>query len=224
MPVSIQSFDRQKYKFELAQLANAQKNKDIQEVKFLLQRRARRIEAIEAQMQPIDEADIAAVTSNYLQTKTEDYFQQMLEWKPLLDVGRFDDVRIIQKLPHLGYASIVWGETPDKEGNLFPWILYYCNFNAQFGTSDTFFENILPGSGTKFFGLALSLNEDGTVQGRNKSIRGNGLLFATSDPEEAFENVSRLCDMKRLRAAITRLSNLPETSRALGGEVKSASG
>ena len=224
MPTSIQSFDRQKYKFELAQIATAQKNKDIEEVKFLLQRRARRIEAIEAQMQPVDEADIAAVTSSYLQTKAEDYFQQMLQWRALLDVGRFDDVKIIQKLPHLGYASIIWGETPDKDDNLFPWILYFCNFNAQFGTSDTFFENIAPGSGIKFFGLALSLNEDGTVQGRNTAIRGNGLLFATSDPEEAFENTSRLCDMKKLRTAITRLSNLPETSRAMGGEVKAVSG
>ena len=224
MPTSIQSFDRQKYKFELAHITAAQKNKDIEEVKFLLQRRARRIEAIEAQMQPVDEADVAAVTTRYLQAKSEDYFQQMLQWKPLLDIGRFDDVKIIQKLPNLGYTSIIWGETPDKAGNLFPWILYFCNFNAQFGTSDTFFENITPGSGNTFFGLALSLNEDGTVRGRNTSIRGNGLLFATSDPEEAFENASRLCDMKKLRTAITRLSNLPETSRAMGGEVKLASG
>ena len=172
---------------------------------MLLQRRAEQIETMEATRQAIHPDDVAAMTTNRLQSKAETYFQQMLKWRPLLEVNRLDDVKILQTRPHLGYASIVWSQTPGNDGNLFPWIFYFCNFKARFGTNDDFFENIPLNFGVTFFGLALSLNEDGTVRGRNTSIRGNGLLFATSDPAEAFENVSRLCDMKKIWIAISKM-------------------
>lgn len=190
---------------ELDQISAASKSKDAAQVQILVGRRADRLKAAEAQRALDETDDIAALTINRLRSKAEDYFQQMLCWKPLLEVQRVDSVRIFESRPEKGYASIIYSYTPNNEGVLYPWIFYFCNFRARFGTDDSFFQNIPMQSGVTFFGLAVTLDAEGKFAGRDTSVRGNGLLFATPDPAEAFENVSRLCDMRKLWNAISKM-------------------
>ncbi|MEN9895027.1 MAG: hypothetical protein RIR97_879 [Pseudomonadota bacterium] len=195
---------QQKEQAELRMIADAQRAKDTVQVQALLQRRSERFKRQEIDEAPFDPYNVPEMTRHRLYYKAETYFQQLLFWRPMIEVQRLDTVRLIEARPRFGYASIIRSLTPDSSGALYPWIFYVCNFPAKFGMDDQLFDSIPTSPGVTFFGLGLSVDTDGRIIGRNRSIRGNGLLFATSDPTEAFENVSRLCGVKKLWSALSR--------------------
>lgn len=206
MSLPVLHFDPAIDKQELDHIAAARMNKDAALVQILVARRADRLRMAEARRSLEETDDMAVITMNRLRNKAEDYFQQMLTWKPLLEVQRVDSVRVLDQRPHQGYASVIYSYTPDTDGVFYPWIFYFCNFKPRFGTDDAFFQHIPNQHGVTFFGLAVTLDAEGKFAGRDAKVRGNGLLFATPDPSEAFENVSRLCDMRKLWNAISKMS------------------
>lgn len=142
-------------------------------------------------------AQVAKATTTVLTGKSGVYHNQLNTFRPDLMFRKENQCKIIDVMPHLGYAAITSGTIPDKEENTVPWMLYFSNFNAKFGQGDILFEDIPKNYGVTFFALALELNDEGIVVGRDLRTRGNGLLFATKDPTEAFQNIVKLRETQK---------------------------
>jgi len=140
----------------------------------------------------LDDDQVAERTRVALANRAEIYYRQLRDWREDLNFERFEWVKILDQLSHLGYAAITRGIWPDKDGSFIPWVFYFSNFNARFGKGDTLFDNLPKKYGVTFFCLALTVDGERKVNGRDSSKRGNGVLFSTKDPAVAMANVAKL--------------------------------
>jgi hypothetical protein len=150
------------------------------------------------QREHVSSSDVGLMTETMLNAKAGIYFEQLNTWRPDLQFRREKQCKIIEGMPHLGYSSITSGTIPDENEDIMPWMLYFANFNAKFGTGDVLFEDIPKNYGFTLFALALQLNDEGIVIGRDLRKRGNGLLFATKDPAKAFTSIAKLREVQIL--------------------------
>lgn len=165
--------------------------KETRQTDFLLARKKHAaVPSVVREYTPTD--DVARITVQVLSNKAGVYYQQLRDWRPQLKFEFLDRVKALDELPHLGFASITKGMIPEKHEAPTPWIFYFANFNCRFGTEEELFVDIKPSYGACFFALALTVGPDGMINGRDRRKRGNGLLFATRDPNEAFLAVSKM--------------------------------
>ena len=205
MTPQIRYFDLQEEKRIKAELEAKAKRPAARHFDFFLDRKPEE-KVIEAPppRKILTRQEVAKATQTVLTGKSGVYHHQLTTARPDLMFRRENQCKIIEALPHLGYAAITSGTVPDKEENNVPWMLYFANFNAKFGQGDVLFEDIPKNYGVTFFALALELNEEGIVTGRDLNLRGNGILFATKDPNEAFQNIVKLRETQKMWQMETR--------------------
>ncbi len=96
--------------------------------------------------------------------------------------------RALDDRPHLGYCHVTAARTLFGKNVPIDWSFYICNFISDIGDADGFFQHIRTDYGRMYFAVAIEAEETGATR-VNTKVRGNGLLFRTSDPEEALRNV-----------------------------------
>ena len=204
MTAPIRYFDLQEEKRIKAELEANAKRPAARHFDFFLDRKPEEKVVQAAPRKVLTRQEVAKATQTVLTGKSNVYHNQLINARPDLMFRRENQCKIIEALPHLGYAAITSGTVPNKEENNVPWMLYFANFNAKFGQGDVLFEDIPKNYGVTFFALALDVNEEGIVKGRDLDLRGNGLLFATKDPNEAFHNIVKLRETQKLWQMETR--------------------
>ena len=175
-----------------AELDAAIEKKSTKKIDFLLDRKKGEpmVKAVPRVYTPQD--DVAKITVQILGNKAGVYHRQLTDWRPHLKFEFLNKVKALNELPHLGFAGITKGLIPEADDTRTPWVFYFANFNCRFGQDEDLFIDITPSYGVCFFALALTVGPDGQINGRDRRKRGNGLLFSTRDPNEAFLAVSKM--------------------------------
>ncbi|MBT9368851.1 DUF6656 family protein [Rhizobium sp. CSW-27] len=96
--------------------------------------------------------------------------------------------RALSESPHLGYCHVTAARTVFERTAPIHWSFYICNFLAEIGADEQFFERIRTDYDRMYFAVALDLQPTGEAR-INRTVRDNGILFRTSDPMEALKNV-----------------------------------
>ena len=175
-----------------AELDAAIKTKSTKKIDFLLDRKkGEPMTTVVPRVYTMEE-DVAKITVQILGNKASVYHRQLSDWRPHLKFEFLNKVKALDELPHLGFAGITKGLIPEADDTRTPWVFYFANFNCRFGQDEDLFIDITPSYGVCFFALALTVGPDGQINGRDRRKRGNGLLFATRDPNEAFLAVSKM--------------------------------
>ena len=175
-----------------AELDTAIKMKSTKQIDFLLNRKkGEPVSTVVPRIYALGE-DVSKITVQILGNKAGVYYRQLHDWRPNLKFEFLDKVKALKELPHLGFAGITKGLIPEKDESTTPWVFYFANFNCRFGQEEDLFVDITPSYGVCFFALALTVGPDGLINGRDRRKRGNGLLFSTRDPNEAFMSISKM--------------------------------
>ncbi|TWF57253.1 DUF6656 family protein [Neorhizobium alkalisoli] len=113
--------------------------------------------------------------------------------------------RTLDQSPHLGYCHVTSASTLFTSSSPVTWSFYLANFFSEIGEEEQFFRRIDARISRMYFAVATEKADDQQMR-INRSIRGNGLLFQTSDPHEAMRNVLMLgAPDDAIRAIIKRL-------------------
>lgn len=113
--------------------------------------------------------------------------------------------RALSESPHLGYCHVTAARTVFERTAPIHWSFYICNFLAEIGEAEQFFERIRTDYDRMYFAVALDLQPTGEAR-INRTVRDNGILFRTSDPQEALKNVLILgAPDEALRAILRKL-------------------
>jgi hypothetical protein len=99
--------------------------------------------------------------------------------------------RSLTDSPHLGYCHVTAARTFFSPRRPVSWSFYICNFLAEIGDEEDFFGHIRTDYARMYFAVAIERQETGETR-INRTVRGNGILFRTSDPSEALKNVLML--------------------------------
>jgi hypothetical protein len=99
--------------------------------------------------------------------------------------------RTLDDSPHLGYCHVTAAKTFFSPQAPVSWSFYIANFFSEIGNEDLFFERINASYSRMYFAVAIKGEPDQKMQ-INRTVRGNGLLFKTTDPKEAMRNVLML--------------------------------
>jgi hypothetical protein len=132
-----------------------------------------------------------------LTNKAYDYYCQLRACEPDLKFDYMEQTRMLSSVSHLGYSAITSGRFTDASGKTTHWVFYFANFDCVFGQGETLFESIPTSYGLTYFALALMVGEDKHVLGVDTSVRGNGVIFSTKDPNVAMDNVIKLKERQR---------------------------
>ena len=113
--------------------------------------------------------------------------------------------RSLDERPHLGYCHVTASST--HFGHLpISWSFYMCNFLSEIGEAEQFFERIRNDYGRMYFAVAIEGEPETRGVRVNRAVRGNGILFKTTDPQEALKNVLLLgAHSDMLREIIKRM-------------------
>ncbi|MBP2547802.1 hypothetical protein J2858_000695 [Neorhizobium galegae] len=99
--------------------------------------------------------------------------------------------RSLSETPHLGYCHVTAARTFFSPSQPVSWSFYICNFSAEIGEAEQFFGQIRTDYARMYFAVAIERQDTGETR-INRAVRGNGVLFRTSDPAEALKNVLML--------------------------------
>ena len=198
MSPNLRYYDLQKEKKSKAEIEAEAARPAARHFDFFLERKKEEAEAKVPDRERVHTADVARMTETMLNAKAGIYYDQLNAWRPDLMFRREKQCKLIELMPHLGYAAITSGTIPEADGSNTPWMLYFANFNTKFGKGEVLFEDVPKNYGISFFALALQMNDQGVVTGRDLRKRGNGVLFATKDPTEAFQSIAKIREIQKL--------------------------
>ncbi len=99
--------------------------------------------------------------------------------------------RVFDEIPHLGYCHVTTSRTSFNPQTEVKWSFYIANFTSEISETYPFFERISSERGRMYFAVAFEKAPGDTFR-IDRSIRKNGLLFRTLDPQEALRNVLML--------------------------------
>jgi hypothetical protein len=99
--------------------------------------------------------------------------------------------RVFDEIPHLGYCHVTTASTSFAAREKVNWSFYIANFTSDISETYPFFERIQGRRGRMYFAVAFEKAPGDTFR-IDRSIRKNGLLFRTDDPQEALRNVLML--------------------------------
>lgn len=99
--------------------------------------------------------------------------------------------RVFEDIPHLGYCHVTTASTSFDTRERVNWSFYIANFASKISETYPFFEHIRSGSGRMYFAVAFEKAPGDTFR-IDRSLRKNGLLFRTGDPQQAMKNVLML--------------------------------
>ncbi|MDP2120325.1 MAG: hypothetical protein Q8K28_10510 [Hoeflea sp.] len=124
---------------------------------------------------------------------------------------RFPEIifhKTLSQAPHLGYVHVTASTTDFADHKDVSWGFYIANFKAEITAEDRFFQRIRPRTSRMYFAVAMKPADDGEPRRQviNRDVRGNGVLFQTTDPTTALKNVlmlgARTADLRKIVAAI----------------------
>lgn len=100
--------------------------------------------------------------------------------------------RTLDNSPHLGYCHVTAARTNFAQYADVRWAFYIANFVAELGGEEAFFDHIRQQYDRMYFAVAMKPDADSRAMTIDRTVRENGLLFATQDPQEALRNVLML--------------------------------
>ncbi|WP_455874842.1 DUF6656 family protein [Rhizobium yanglingense] len=115
--------------------------------------------------------------------------------------------RTLADSPHLGYCHVTAARTKFARYEEVSWAFYIANFYADIGDNDNFFHHIDIKYSRMYFAVAIKPGEHTPEKMTiDRSIRGNGVLFRSDDPQVAIRNVLLLgARNEQLREIIRQL-------------------
>lgn len=100
--------------------------------------------------------------------------------------------RTLDDSPHLGYCHVTAARTFFTPQSPINWSFYIANFFSEIGEDEEFFKRINESYSRMYFAVAIEGEPGKQKLQVNRTIRRNGLLFKTRDPNEAMKNVLML--------------------------------
>jgi hypothetical protein len=152
--------------------------------------------------------EVAERTKRKLERAGEKTHQRLNNFHKDIQFPKLIFERTLAATPHLGYCHVTASRTKFAEYDNVIWAFYIANFYSEIGTGDSFFDRINMTESRMYFAVAM---EAGKEEGKaklsiNRKVRGNGVLFRTSDPEKALKNVLMLgAKSEKLRAIVRAL-------------------
>jgi hypothetical protein len=115
--------------------------------------------------------------------------------------------RTLEDSPHLGYCHVTASRTTFSRYQEVSWAFYIANFFSEIGENDNFFQKIDMRQSRMYFAVAIRAGEESAEKMVvDRSIRPNGLLFRTHDPQIAIRNILLLgARNEQLREIIRQL-------------------
>lgn len=136
-------------------------------------------------------AEVAARTEKKLTSAGEKTHERINGFHKSIRFPKVLFSRSLEERPHLGYCHVTSARTVFGKTLPIDWSFYICNFVSEIGVEEDFFQHIRTDYGRMYFAVAIEAEEEGGTR-INRKVRGNGLLFRTSDPNEALRNVLML--------------------------------
>ncbi len=136
-------------------------------------------------------AEVAERTGKKLETAGETTHERLNAFHHDINFPKVLFHRTFPERPHLGYCHVTAASTYMARRSV-SWSFYICNFFAEIGETEQFFEHINAERRRMYFAVAIEGEPGGERLRINRSIRGNGVLFQTSNPHEALRNVLML--------------------------------
>ncbi|MBY3432965.1 YdbL family protein [Rhizobium laguerreae] len=133
----------------------------------------------------------AALTEGFLGKVSTEAYKYFVSGMPQqYELLRHHDLRLVEKLPHLGYCSFAAIRKQKPDGSPYVVRLHFANFNARIDTTPgaTFFDAGSINRGAMFFGVAFcpDANNPQSVM-IDRSIHHSGISFITTDPRKALD-------------------------------------
>jgi hypothetical protein len=149
--------------------------------------------------------DVATRTGKKLEAAGEMTHERINRFHRTIQLPKIIFHRTIDGSPHLGYCHVTAASTFFQPNSAVRWSFYLANFVSDIGESEEFFLKISPQSARMYFAVAID-GDPGEAMQIDRRVRGNGLLFKTTDPKEAMKNVLMLGAPDRsIREIIKRL-------------------
>lgn len=151
--------------------------------------------------------EVEETTGRKLQAAGLKAYQQINGFHEAIQFPKMVFHRTLSDSPHLGYCHVTAARTKFARYKEVSWAFYIANFNADIGDNDNFFHHIDISSGRMYFAVAIKPGEHTPEKMTvDRSVRGNGLLFKTNDPQVAIKNVLLLgARNEQLREIIRQL-------------------
>lgn len=139
--------------------------------------------------------EVAEATGRKLESAGEKTHERLNSFHRDIRFPKLIFHRTLAAAPHLGYCHVTASQTKFAEYDNVAWGFYIANFFSEIGSGEVFFERIDMRLSRMYFAIAMQANQEPEKAGRlaiNRNVRGNGLLFRTSDPRAAMKNVLML--------------------------------
>ena len=97
--------------------------------------------------------------------------------------------RTLEDRPHLGYCHVTASKTRFADFDEVKWAFYIANFMADIGEDEKMISNLRRRGSRMYFAVAMQPDDERKKLTIDRKIRGNGVIFRTSDPKVALKNV-----------------------------------
>ncbi|MBB3592270.1 hypothetical protein FHX08_002614 [Rhizobium sp. BK529] len=151
--------------------------------------------------------EVAEKTARKLQAAGEKTHQNINGFHRAIQFPKMIFHRTLADSPHLGYCHVTASRTKFAHYDEVAWAFYIANFYSDIGDNDNFFDNIAVQNSRMYFAVAIKPGESTPERMVvDRSVRGNGLLFRTNDPQIAIRNILLLgARNEQLRQIIRQL-------------------
>ncbi|TCR91339.1 DUF6656 family protein [Rhizobium sp. BK376] len=152
--------------------------------------------------------EVAERTAAKLQAAGEKTHDRLNNFHRAIQFPKMIFHRTLADSPHLGYCHVTASRTQFAKFDHVNWAFYIANFFAKIGENDNFFEEIDLRMSRMYFAVAVQPNKDSQDKSLtiDRTIRSNGVLFRTHDPQVAIRNVLLLgARNEQLREIIRQL-------------------
>jgi hypothetical protein len=152
--------------------------------------------------------EVAERTAAKLQAAGEKTHDRLNKFHRSIQFPKMIFHRTLADSPHLGYCHVTASRTQFAKYDQVNWAFYIANFFAKIGENDNFFEEIDLRSSRMYFAVAIQPNQDAEDRKLtiDRTVRSNGVLFRTNDPQVAIRSVLLLgARNEQLREIIRQL-------------------
>ncbi|MDM9626613.1 hypothetical protein QTL95_11945 [Rhizobium sp. S152] len=160
-----------------------------------------------AERRYLSHEEVAEKTGRKLQAAGMQTHQHINAFHRAIQFPKLVFHRTLQDSPHLGYCHVTASRTKFARYEEVSWAFYIANFYADISDNDNFFERIDARQSRMYFAVAIKPGEHTPEKMTiDRSVRGNGVLFRTDDPQVAIRNVLLLgARNEQLREIIRQL-------------------
>ncbi len=135
--------------------------------------------------------EVAERTARKLQAASEKTHDRLNSFHKSIQFPKLIFHRTLADSPHLGYCHVTASRTQFAKYDQVSWAFYIANFFAKIGEDENFFEEIDLKLSRMYFAVAIQPDQ-GSEEKKltiDRTIRSNGVLFRTHDPQIAIRNV-----------------------------------